>query len=110
MEDRKMLGILGEYVALEITKANGGEILAKNYSTKLGEIDLIAYKEECIHFIEVKTRMGHEFGQPVEAVNHKKQEKIRQVANCFLRERNLYGLDVSFDVIGIEVNMVESCF
>lgn len=67
----------------------------------MGEIDLIAEKGGRIHFIEIKTRSGHGFGAPEEAVDRKKQAKIVKLAEWYLQTMKLQDPHVSLDVLGV---------
>ena len=62
-------------------------ILAQNYRNTVGEIDIIARDKNTIVFVEVKARETLAFGRPSEAVNYKKQQKIRRVAELYLVQR-----------------------
>ena len=98
---RYSLGERGENIAAALVRQNGFKILQKNYKCKIGEIDLIAEKAERIHFIEVKTRSGSEFGSPAEAVDRKKQEKLFKLAAWYLKEKKLKEPLLSFDIIAV---------
>ena len=75
----KNIGDMGEKKAVKFLKKKGYRILETNFKTKFGEIDIIAKKEGCICFVEVKTRSSDNFGEPREAVNFYKQQKISSV-------------------------------
>ncbi len=62
----------------------GWRILERNFRCRLGEIDLIAEKEDVLAFVEVKFRMGYGHGFSQEAVNPRKQKVIRRVAEYYL--------------------------
>jgi putative endonuclease len=94
-------GIVGESLAESFLKNKGYEIIATNFFTKMGEIDLIAKHNGCIVFIEVKARNSFKYGRPAEAVTYFKQNKIRQVATLFLMQKKLYPCQMRFDVIEI---------
>jgi putative endonuclease len=95
------LGKSGEDTALNFLKENGYKILAKNYKTKLGEVDIIAYDKDTLCFIEVKTRGSLRFGSPQEAVSHFKQRQISKVALQFLKRNNLLNKKARFDVVSV---------
>jgi putative endonuclease len=98
---RLSLGERGETAACRFLKAQGYEILERNYKCKLGEIDVIARRRGRLAFIEIKTRTSAQFGMPQEAVDLRKQEKIFKVAQWYLKEKNLSGSPVAFDVVAI---------
>jgi putative endonuclease len=95
------LGKRGEEAAVGLLKENGYKILARNYKTRLGEIDIIASDKDTLCFIEVKTRQSDRFGSPQEAVLRSKQRQIAKVALSFLKEKNLLDKKARFDVVSI---------
>jgi putative endonuclease len=80
----KEIGVIGEDIAVRFLRRKGYSILARNYATKIGELDIIAAKGRCIAFIEVKTRTSNWAGEPYEAVDAKKQRKLRALIDSFL--------------------------
>jgi putative endonuclease len=96
----KILGIKGENLAVTFLKEKGYRIIARNYKTYIGEIDIIAQDGNTMVFIEVKTRADELFGQPFEAVNRKKQHKMKNVALLYMK-RHERNFPVRFDVISI---------
>lgn len=93
------LGLIGEKLAANYIKNNDYHILDQNYRTKIGELDIIAKKDNIIIFIEVKTRTSNAFGRPGEAVNLKKQKKIHRLSQQYiiykkLKKDYLYRFDV----------------
>jgi putative endonuclease len=106
------LGLFGEGIAENFIKSKGYKIVMKNYRCKLGEIDLIAEKDDLLVFIEVKTRSNDKFGKGFEAVNFKKIDKIRKVATLYMMQKNLQK-EVRFDVISVDnrkVTHIEGAF
>ena len=79
-----VLGVQGEIIAAEFLKKKKYIILEKNYTTKIGEVDIIAKDNDVIVFVEVKERGTKRFGLPREAVTLYKQNKIRLVASQYL--------------------------
>jgi putative endonuclease len=118
------LGTLGEEKAAEYLEAEGYEIIGRNFSCKIGEIDIIAHPrgENIICFAEVKTRRNRDYGRPAEAVTPTKQRHIRRVATYYLLKMwDHLGADARtdfrFDVIEVdftddkpEVNLIASAF
>jgi putative endonuclease len=101
------LGQRGEILAAEYLEKLGYRICARNYRTKVGEIDLIAIDENTLVFCEVKTRNSTSFGQPFEAVTSKKQITIQKIAEYFIavNEAMLDGIsETRFDVVSILCN------
>ena len=69
-------GSFYEEVCVEYLIKNGFDILHRNYRCKLGEIDIIAKKDDIIRFIEVKFRGSGSYGSALEAVDFRKQRRI----------------------------------
>ncbi|CAH2212969.1 YraN family protein [Tepidibacter aestuarii] len=113
--NNKEKGRLGEKIACNYLIKNNFHILEKNYRTKIGEIDLIAYKENKILFVEVKSRKSINYGYPSEAVNYKKQRKIISTAKQYIMYKNIKNMDIGFDVIEVylsdnDINHIENAF
>jgi putative endonuclease len=94
-------GKSGEELAAALLRENGYKILARNYKTKLGEIDIVAKEKDTFCFVEVKTRHSDRFGLPQEAVLNTKQRQISKTALSFLKENRLLDKKARFDVVSI---------
>ena len=97
-------GSFYEEVCVEYLIKNGFDILHRNYRCKLGEIDIIAKKDDIIRFIEVKFRGSGSYGSALEAVDFRKQRRIMRAASWFLNEYGLNDAQCSFDVMTVENN------
>ncbi len=97
------LGKKGELLAKDYLEKKGYTILAQNFRTRYGEIDIIAKSKGEIVFIEVKTRSSMDHGLPCEAVNKDKQRKIKGVANYYLFVTNAEGSKSRIDIIEIVI-------
>ena len=109
----KIEGTGGEILAVNFLKKKKYKILETNFSNHVGEIDIIAEKDGVIVFVEVKRRQTLQYGRPIEAVDTRKQNKIRKVAEIYLMLKNKTLADVRFDVIeilGDGINHVENAF
>ena len=106
---RKNVGDLGEEFAAAMLEYSGYRIIKRNYSTKQGEIDIIAGRDRTIHFVEVKTRTGNSCGYPAEAVTAVKQERMKRAALQFIQSRRLDSYDISFDVYEVTAELLENC-
>lgn len=95
------LGRAGEKAAARYLRAQGYRILARGHRQRLGEIDLIAIDQGCIVFVEVKTWVSASAGDPSQAVDLRKQEKLTRAALIYLKKKNLLEHPARFDVISI---------
>ncbi len=100
-EQRLALGQWGEDQAVEFLRQQGLTILARNYRTPVGEIDIIARNRQELLFVEVKTRRGAGFGLPQEAVGPRKQQQIIRTAQWYLQREKTGKLQPRFDVVAI---------
>ena len=107
---KKEFGQFGEDKAAEYLNEKGYRILERNYSCKLGEVDIIARKGDTLCFIEVKTRSSFLYGSPGEAVGKSKMSHIKRVAEIYIRQKGLYPLRVSFDVMEVMFNHIREAF
>lgn len=95
------VGKMGEQTAARFLENQGYKILAKNYRYQKGEIDIIAQNAKELVFVEVKTNLGENFGEPEDRVGLAKQRQIARVAMGYLQSEKLYDVDCRFDVISI---------
>lgn len=112
-KNSRKIGKKGEELATLFLQQENYEILNLNYHSRFGEIDIIAKKEDYIHFIEVKYRKNTLNGYPREAVSLKKQQKIKLTSLHYIEENNLTDVDFSFDVIeiiGEEIIFIKNAF
>lgn len=97
----KNMGLWGEDKAVEFLKAKKYTILARNYHSRFGEIDIIARKQNTIIFVEVKTRKNTAFGFPAEFVNYQKQQKIMKTAQLYINDNFNTEFDYRFDILEV---------
>ena len=101
MSAGSLRGAEGERAAAEFLKAQGYRILARNYRTRWGEIDLIAEDGRTLVFVEVKARRDDRFGGPGAAITPAKQARIARLAQQYLAWRRLGDRLCRFDVVMI---------
>jgi len=102
----RMRGLRGvgqewESVAEKRLKEAGYRIRARNFRTKVGEIDFVAEDGGVLCFIEVKGRHSTRFGIPEDAVNAEKQRRIFRAAQAYLQRERLENTPCRFDVVAI---------
>ena len=98
--ENRRRGNLGEDFAADYLEKEGYRILERNYATKLGEIDIIAQKDNFIAFVEVKARSEDSMYAPREAVTFSKQRKICKAAMLY-KMRKGFNVRPRFDVFEI---------
>ena len=97
-------------------EAQGYEVVARNWRSRQGEIDLIARRSGVLVICEVKTRTSRAFGEPFEAVTRTKQLRLRRLAAEYLRQRSGSPgrpAEVRFDVASVsggKIDVIEGAF
>jgi putative endonuclease len=104
---RQHLGRLGEDLAVEHLERLGLRVLARNYRTRYGELDLVVCDDATIVFVEVKARrLDASAGSALEAISPRKQRQVRGMAAAWLVENDdrPRSSDLRFDVVGVTVD------
>lgn len=101
--DNKQLGYFGEDAACGYLEGMGYKILARNFTIRGGELDIIAEYDNFIVFVEVKTRKSGSMVCGAEAVTKSKQELIIKTAEAYIYKTG-NELQPRFDVISVEVD------
>jgi len=103
---RRERGTIGERIAAEHLERRGYEIVARNYRTRHGELDLVAADDRALVFCEVKTRVAPGTSGPrgpLDAIGGLKQKRLRALAAEWLATTadRPHRSDIRFDAIGI---------
>ncbi len=93
-------GAWGEALAAEYLRKKRYTLVAANFRSRFGEIDLIVKDKKYLAFVEVKLRKNGNFAQAREFVDHRKQDRIRVTASIYL-ETHPTNLQPRFDVIEV---------
>ncbi len=97
-------GQIGENIAVKFLEGNGLEIIARNYRTRFGEIDVICKHNNTYIFVEVKTKIGDQFGTPEEMINSGKVAKVLKIASVYLTKESLGDPPCRLDAVAIVLN------
>ena len=109
MTYRRQIGNHGEDFASKILEDEGYMVIERNYWTRHGEIDIIATKDRCLHFVEVKTRTQLKYGSPAESVTEEKLSRMRRAAQDYMSNSRYFWRNISFDVFEITTNVIANC-
>src|SRR5258708_7380155 len=96
------LGRRGERAAEKYLKRNGYRIVARNFRASGAEIDLVAIDGETLVFVEVKTRRSRATGAPEEAVDARKQLRMRRAAEAFSIKYRAGDKEMRFDIVAVD--------
>ncbi len=95
------LGKAGEKAALRFLEKKNFRIVEKGFRFYKGEIDIIAYDQKTLVFLEVKTRRSHKFGFPEDALTPSKQNQLRKVALGYCTLHKIQDVECRFDVLSL---------
>ena len=90
-----------EEQAAEFLKAAGFEIVDRNWSCPMGELDIVARKADLLVFAEVRARSNPGYGTPADSVTPAKRAKIVKAAMAYIKARRPGAGEYRFDVIAI---------
>ncbi len=114
MDHNRAVGRRGEDAAAVWYATEGYQVLARNWRCAEGELDLIVSDGSCIVVVEVKARSSTRFGSGVDAVDWRKQGKLRQLAQRWLSDADRFYDEVRFDVVDVDgrghLIVYEDCF
>lgn len=100
---RQALGELGERIAERWLKLRGWRVVQRRFRSGHRDIDLVVEQEGVVAFVEVKARRGDRFGDPVEAVNWRKQRELGRSAKVWIARHGRSDDAYRFDVVGVLV-------
>lgn len=98
---RRWFGTRSERAAACFLRRLGYRIVARNWSCKLGELDLVALDGACVVFVEVRSTQTGPSERPAASVGAAKQRRLTSLALCFLQQKKLLNYMARFDVVVI---------
>jgi len=102
MAQHNKTGNLGEAMAVEYLTGKGFTVLHQNWRHSHWEVDIIASKDNVLHFAEVKTRRTKKFGHPEEAVSKKKIQNLINASEEYLYQFPQWKR-IQFDILAITI-------
>ena len=108
------MGRKGERIACRRLLREGFDILARRWRGRRGELDIVAFEDDLLVFLEVKTRSSAQYGEPWEFVDQQKQLILQRTAEEFIAEYDLGQYVYRFDVVSVignsEVTLYRNAF
>jgi len=101
---RKRTGDIGENIAAEFLIDHGYTIIETNFHCQYGEVDIVAEQDDCLIFVEVRTKKSLAFGTPEESITQAKKEKLILTAQTYLQENEDVPSNWRIDVVAVELN------
>lgn len=106
MDEKRLTSVQGrlaEDYAIKLLTENGYKVIDRNFRSKFGEIDIIAIKNDCLVFVEVKARWSLIFGKPEEAVTPSKLWKIGRTGEYYSLLHSDLPKKLRIDVVALEI-------
>lgn len=98
MDNRKLFGKVGEWVACICYLLMFYRILCRNFRTKVGEIDIICVRLRTLVCVEVKARRNYDYDDII--YKRQQMQRMQKVLQIFLQRNNqYYGYDIRFDLV-----------
>ena len=94
-------GELGERAARRQLQRQGMKFLTANFRSDRGEIDLVFREEDCLVFVEVKTRSSEEWVRPAAAVDAERRRRLTRAGLDYLRLLRKPRVKVRFDIVEV---------
>jgi putative endonuclease len=106
-DPRHRLGAIGEQLAAEHLERLGYRIVERNYRTRWGELDIVAFDGNVLAFCEVKSRRMPPGGDALEALRSRKRQQVRKMAGSWLVQRTErpHADLIRFDAIGVTFDL-----
>ena len=97
---KQLIGQAAENIAADFLRAQGLDILERNYLRRMGELDIVARDRDVLVIAEVRTRSSDRYGGAAASVDPRKQQRLIRTASQLLQQRkDLSQLRVRFDVV-----------
>lgn len=97
-------GNLAEDMAAKFLTQKGFSILERNFYSRFGEIDIIAFKSEVIHFVEVKSGLDYE--SAIQNITPKKLSRLIKTGDVYMK-KNSFDVDFVYDAVVVTPEGVE---
>ena len=94
-------GEIGERASKKYLRQQGLKFLAANFRSARGEIDLVFRDNDCLVFVEVKTRSSEDWVRPAAYVNARKRRLLSQTALDYLRLLKNPPVKIRFDIVEV---------
>lgn len=102
MSSHRAIGNKAEDLACTYLQEHGYQIVARNFTIRGGELDIVAQKEGMIVAVEVKARFTHEYGSPEEAITAAKLQFLQRTLAFYLHRYKLEQWPCRIDLVTID--------
>jgi len=91
-KNNRVTGNKGEEIACKYLEKKSYKIEERNFRTRFGEIDIVCWDGQILVFVEVKTKIGHDFGEPEDMVSKSKLSQVQRMGEVYIEVNNLVGV------------------
>jgi putative endonuclease len=98
------VGAAGEVAALAHLRASGLRVVARDWRCRLGQLDIVCEEAGVLVAVEVKARRSDRYGLPQEAVDRRKQAKLRTLLDAFRQASGRGGQPCRIDVVAVRLD------
>lgn len=96
------MGSRGEALVASYLERRGWQVLARNWRTARGELDLVCRDPAgVVVACEVRSRTGRGYGTPLESITYAKARRLRQLAAGWAREQDAGAFPLRVDAFGV---------
>ncbi|MGH9313043.1 MAG: YraN family protein [Vicinamibacterales bacterium] len=99
---RQKLGKQAEDLVTRELAARGYQILQRRFRTRFGEIDIVARDGGTLVFVEVRARVGEDYGSAEDSITARKEWRMTRMAQAYLLDQRLGDVDCRFDVVAVD--------
>ena len=100
LAEPKLLGQWGQRRCERFLRRKGLKTIVRNFSCKMGEIDLVVSGDDCgVVFVEVKTRADEKFSDGESSITSAKKTRLIRTAKYFVKTHNVENVPMRFDVV-----------
>lgn len=103
---KQQTGKMGEELACRHLKKRGYRIIERNYRCRYGEIDIITRKDNCLIFMEVRSKTGTGYGTPAESLTGPKKQRLTASIMNYLGSHDTLNDDWRLDFIAIMLDPI----
>ncbi|MFA4857756.1 MAG: YraN family protein [Candidatus Margulisiibacteriota bacterium] len=103
-QESYLIGKAGEDLAEKYLAEKGYQIIERNFRARRGEIDMVAFDQSCLAFVEVKNYSFNNYLSPLDSITHAKKTCLIHAAKAYLYLKSLNHLTCRFDVLIIFSN------
>lgn len=97
------IGRHGEAIVVSYLRAKGYQIIDQNCHMRIGEIDIVAKRDDTYHFVEVKTRLNEAYDGALSSLTARKIKHFKNAVLAYQKKYCLFDYDISLDFAAVDI-------